>query len=54
MPPTMPPSISGTVNVTKVRAGETPRLIEASSKLGSSWCRIALEARTLKGSFRTI
>jgi hypothetical protein len=34
-PPTMPPSISGTVRRRKVIRGETPRLIEASSRLGS-------------------
>ena len=35
MPPMMPPSIKGTVRRAKVITGETPRLTDASSRLGS-------------------
>ena len=34
MPPINPLAISGTVKKTKVRSGDTPRLIEASSRTG--------------------
>ena len=42
------------VETTHNSAGGTPRLIEASSRLGSIWCRIAPAERTENGSFRTI
>ena len=53
-PPTMPPSISGTVMRQNVSAGGTPRLIDASSRLGSICCRIAPAERTENGSLRTM
>ena len=46
MLPTRPPVISGTVSLAKVRKGDTPRLIEASSRLGSIWCTMAEAERT--------
>ena len=53
-PETIPGSINRAVTVKKVLTGGTPKLIEASSKLGSICCKIALEDRTVNGIFLII
>ena len=51
-PEKTPGIINSAVVLKKVRTGETPRFIEASSMDGSIWYKIADDERTVYGSFR--
>ena len=53
-PENTPGSIRRAVTFQKVRIGGTPRLMEASSTLGSICMRKALALRTVYGSLRMI
>ena len=51
-PDMIPGNIKREVTVKKVLIGDTPKLIDASSMLGSICCKMALEERTVYGILR--